>query len=172
MFGKCLSLKSVAFLKHIRFIWVVLSRIAISVTRTWTAVKTHVTKVSHCLILVRVYFNHFPKKVCWKKFFHFQFVCCDKMAPRRWSANSSTKCKQQKSQNEKLNNSFQQAFFGVSYDIKNYQDKPKNNSYLICFNWKKVTSYTNLHLLCCINSPFSEVLYKSALMSLLQIFSE
>ena len=52
------------------------------ITRTWISVETNETKLIRRLSLNHICFNHFPKKVCWKKFFHFQFgllffdICC------------------------------------------------------------------------------------------------
>ena len=76
--------------------------IRVTMTRTCFASENVNTKVICRSIVNHVLLYHFPKITCWKKFFHFKFglllfdicVCCDKMAPRRWSANSSIKTKQ------------------------------------------------------------------------------
>ena len=56
--------------------------VCIRITLKFVAKKTNIIKVIQNFMAIRLYFNHFSEKTCWKKLFHFQFgllffdICC------------------------------------------------------------------------------------------------
>ena len=111
---------------------------SVRITLKFVAKKTSIIKVIQNFMAIRLYFNHFSEKTCWKKLFHFQFgllffdICClfwygRRSSPRRQLVTSMSTKKESKLKIEYL---FSASPFWVSIIIKSDHYNPKNTSKL------------------------------------------
>ena len=121
-------------------------------TRTWNSVKMLLTKVICRSFLNHLLLYHFPKKVCWKKFSHFEFgllffdICCllwfCRPAPVRHFITTN-KCQKNKSK-LKVEELFSANFFGVSLYLKSDHKTPTNIKHSMTNHWISSTSHPNV----------------------------